>query len=742
MAKINTNAQTSDNKTAYWQGEIERSLKRYRSFHSDGEDTVDAYRLQKGDGANALNKDKYNILYSSTETIRPNLYAQTPKPRCTLRNKDLATDLARFAARLMEGCLTYLQSEEDFDDLMAGAVEDYLLPGLGTAFVRYEATFQDSTDDSGNPIPVPGGKKGENQQELLDEMVKMDYVFWKDFLTGVARRWNQVPWVAKRLWLTKDDAMARFGTDKANELTYATRDGNGRENNPSETAEVWEIWDKTTKTVYWYAEGQQSLLDEKSDPLKLKNFFPCPRPMRAISNTREMVPRSFYTQYKSQADTLNIMTKRIRLLSEALRVIGLYDGSQIKLADLLNPAAGNRMVAVDNWAVFAQNGGILGQVQWLPIDAVVKVLTELLQAREVAKAEIYEITGLSDIQRGVTKASETLGAQNIKAQWAGARATQMQNEVQRFARDLLALAGEVTVEHCSPMSIAIFSGIPIPDPQAVQQNPQLQQQVQLFKQACDFLKNEIRRVAAIDIETDSTLMANEAQERDDRTKFLAAAGAFLQQSVPAMEATPELGPLLGAMLMFVVRTFPSSRDVEDEFEKVQKVMEQAAGQPQNQDKDGKKAAIQQQAQAAQMDAQIKQQELQIRQQNEQAKSQQDAQTENNRHQEKMLDLQLRQQEIQIKMRELAFKESSLAIEQQNADTARFAAEATAAAAAATAGIDADESMREENLAYAQMKQDDEHHDDEQATARASAQAAAEVKTALPTPGGANGTGSS
>jgi hypothetical protein len=46
-----------------------------------------------------------------------------------------------------------------------------------------------------------------------------------------------------------------------------------------------------------------------------------------------------YSQYKSQAETLNVLTKRIRLLGEALRVVGLYDGSQPKLADVLNPAA-------------------------------------------------------------------------------------------------------------------------------------------------------------------------------------------------------------------------------------------------------------------------------------------------------------------------------------------------------------------------------------------------------------------
>jgi hypothetical protein len=363
-----------DSRQVYWQKELERAKKRFKAFWDAGDGVVDAYRQQRADGNEAYSKDKYNILYSSTETIRPNLYAQTPRTMVVMRNKDTASQTARMAGLLMEGCLEYVKDEEDFDELMNSVTEDLLLPGLGQAWVRYEAAIE------GNKV--------------LDEMVELEYLYWQDFLTGVGRTWKQVPWVAKRLWLTKEKATKRFGAEKANKLQYQSREASNRElDNPSETAEAWEIWDKETKTVYWYAEGFPELLDIQKDPLRLKQFFPCPRPLRAVSNTRTFVPRSLYSQYRSQAETLNAMTKRIRLLTEALRVVGLYDGSQIKLADVLNAQAGNRMIAVDNWAMFAQNGGINGAVAWVPIDQVIKVLTELLKAREVCKAEIYEITG-------------------------------------------------------------------------------------------------------------------------------------------------------------------------------------------------------------------------------------------------------------------------------------------------------------------------------------------------------------
>lgn len=715
-----------DAKAAHWQREIEEAKKRYRTFLEDGDAVVDAYRLQKADGNGMSGKDKYNILYSSTETIRPNLYAQMPKVRATLRNKDTASNVARVGSLLLEGCVEYVKDEEDFDSLMDNVVEDFLLPGMGVGWVRYEARFEDKTDDKGAKVLAEGGKPGEYQQSLLDEMVKIEYVYWGDFLTGQSRVWKETPWVAKRLWLTKGQATKRFGKEKANKLTYTKRDNTGRDSadNPSETAEAWEIWDRESRTAYWYAESLPELLDEKLDPLKLKNFFPCPRPIRAISNTRTFVPRALYSQYKSQAETLNVLTKRIRLLGEALRVVGLYDGSQIKLADILNPTAGNRMIAVDNWAMFAQNGGINGAVVWLPIDMVSKVLTELLQQREVCKNEIYEITGFSDIVRGVSKASETLGAQNLKANWASARLKKAQKEVQRFARDMLALVGELIAEHCSPETIAVFSALEIPEPGAVQNDPKLQQQVQLFTQACEFIKKESRRVSTINIETDSTLMADDAIDREDRAKFLAASGAFLQQAVPALEATPELGPLLGALLMFTARSFPSARIIEDEFENVQKAM--ANRPPPSGDKDGKQATAAAAQAKLQQDGANAQAELQQKAQAEAAKDAREREAENNRHMERMEELALKREELALKAREVAVKE-------QEAKTSKFTAMHEAGMAeetlASTQEREAQDADREDAHKEADREIDLEAMDREDAHKEADRDAQAEAQEA-------------
>lgn len=678
MAKTKNSSEETSRRRAFWQGEIDKAKKRYRNFWSSGDTVVDTYRMQKADEVEVASKDKYNILFSSTETIRPNLYAQTPVVRVKLRNRDTENPTVRIGARMLEGCLAYVLDEEDFDEVMENVVEDLLLPGLGTAWVRYEPQFG----------------KSEGQEVLLDEHVRIDYVYWQDFLTGLSRGWKPVPWVAKRVWKDKRECVALFGAEKANKLEYCARENTGRDgDNNGETAEIWEIWDKRDRMVHWYCESYPGdLLDSKPDPLKLKNFFPCPRPLRAISNTRTLVPRAYYSQYKSQAETLNTMTRRIRLLGEALKVVGLYNAAEAKLANALNPGTGNTMIAVDQWAMFAQAGGIKGNVEWLPIEQIAQTLIQLQQAREVAKNEIYEITGFSDIIRGVSKASETLGAQNIKQNWAGARVKKAQKEVQRFARDIIAIAGEIIAEHCDPATIAKFSAVDIPDPESILPGSPAEEQMLAFEQAVDFIRNESRRVSTINIETDSTILADEEAERKDRMDFLGAAGAFLQQAVPAMQSTPELGPLLGAMLMFTIRTFPSSRSIEEEFEKVQKVLANKPAPPQESDPNGH-AAKAQAAQAvagikaqadqqrAQTDQQTRQSELQAEGAIEQAKLAQAAREADMRHAEAMakieLEVRFKAQEFALREREVAVKEAELGIKRQQADTQEFAAQANA-----------------------------------------------------------------
>ena len=95
-----------------------------------------------------------------------------------------------------------------------------------------------------------------------------------------------------------------------------------------------------------------------------------------------------------------------------------------------------------------------------PVEKLIVVLRELYEAREQAKRVIYEITGISDIIRGSTVASETATAQQIKSQWGTLRLKRLQKEVQRYARDLLRMMLEIASKKFSEATFAQMTGLP------------------------------------------------------------------------------------------------------------------------------------------------------------------------------------------------------------------------------------------------------------------------------------------
>lgn len=673
MARAATKGKAAEttNQRGHWQEQIAKAVRRYTPFWNAGKIIVDRYRLERSqaDQQVDLYKDRFNLLYSSTETIKPSLYATTPKVEATRRHPDRENETVLYAVQLLETSTQYAMEEIDFDEVMNNCVEDFLLPGLGQTWVRYEPTFKKAGANDN------GATEDGYSNELEDEKVCVDYVHYCDFITGPGRTWAELPWVARRVYFTRDKAKKRFGTEKANQMAYSYNNRSNALDIDSGTGEeqavVWEIWDKASRDAIWYSDDYgPDLLDRKSDPLKLKNFFPCPRPIRAISNTRTMVPKGLYSQYKAQAEQIDLLTERIRVLTDALKLVGVYDGSQDQLQNLLRGNV-NKLVAIQNWAQFAATGGINGAIQWVPIKEVATVLSEMLRQREIAKNEVYEITGFSDIVRGSTKASETLGAQQIKADWATGRLRTMQKEVQRFARDTIRLMSEIISEHFQPATLLLYAGIDIPEPtpeeqaaaaQAVAQGmpapPTAAQQVmEQFKKVLQLLRREKQRCALIGIETDSTILPDEAKERQDRIQFLGQMGAFLQQAGPMAAQYPDMRALLGGMMMFVVRTFPASRPLEKLFDDFQKKFAQTpAAPPPGQGGEQKPDPTA----AAQATAQGKMQETQMKEQGEAQRQQLDLQMEKYKvDAQEATKREKQQQDHEYRMMQLRLEEAKL-----------------------------------------------------------------------------------
>ena len=596
-----------DNEFAKWMARTKKIIKRYR------DDTR---------GQTLTESAKFNILWSNVQTLKPAVYAKLPKADISRRFGD-NDPVGRVAAQLVERAIDFeIEHYPDYRSTMAYAVEDRFLGGRGTAWVRYEPhTAPIGIEDDGVSI-TPDIEQGEgappNLERIEYECAPVDYVHWRDFGHSPARTWEEVGQVWRWVFMTREALVERFGEDVARRIPLDSGPEPLNAYNENKRlynrAKICELWDKETEKVYWFSKGMPEIIDERDDPLGLEGFFPCPKPLYATTTSDTLVPVPDFVLYQDQAMELDILSDRIDGLVKALRVRGVYDSSQPALQRLMTEGDNNALIPVDKWMAFSEKGGLKGSIDLLPLDTLANALLQCYRAREDIKSQIYEITGISDIIRGTSFASETATAQQIKGQYAGLRLRSMQEDVALFASELIRLKAQVMCMKYQPETILAYAA-------AQQMTPADQQ---LIPQALELLRNKPLRNFRVDIAADSLVMLDENQNKQDRMQFLQAFGGFLAQALPVGQASPQMVPMMMELLRFGMQAFKAARPIEGQIDATLQQLAQAA-QQQPPEQQGKQAELQAKGQLEsskmQMQSALKQAEMQHALQMEQMKNQ-------------------------------------------------------------------------------------------------------------------------
>lgn len=603
-----------------WEMRVEKILKKYKDEGRSVRDTG----------------SKFNILWSNVQTIVPACFSRLPKPSVTRRYKD-ADPVGRIASILLERALEYeVEYYPDYRTTMKNVVNDRFLGGRGVAWARYEPHIQaKGIPDDGVQITEDADEgEIEGEEEITNECAPVDYVHWKDFGHKVARTWEEVPAVWRKVYMTRDMLEERFGEDEAKRIPLDTRPDEQKKAGPDAEyqAVIYEIWDKEDGKAIWLSKSLGEIIDERDDPLKLEGFFPCPKPLYATLTSDSLVPVPDYTLYQDQAQALDILSDRIDGLIKALQVKGVYDASIPELARLFTEAANGDMIPVKNWLAFVEKQGLKGAIDLVELMPIAQALGEAYKAFAQIKQEIYEITGLSDIIRGSSDPRETATAQKMKGQFGSMRLRTMQNDVGQFAQDLLQLKAQIICQQFQPKTIQMMSG-------AAQLSPEDQA---MIPQALALLKDNPLRGFRIEIEADSLIFADEQQEKTDRMEFLRSAGQFVEQVMKLSQESPIMAPVALDMLKFSITSFKVGKELEGGFDTLADKLKQAAAQPQPPKQDPVLVK-------AQADMQLKQAEMQMKQQMDQQSMQATLQME---QQKAQLEMQTEQHRQQVQAQEV------------------------------------------------------------------------------------------
>lgn len=621
--------------TKPWQEMIEEAEKCFAKYQETC-DNID--RLYSDlDYLAKTNVDReFQIFWANLEVLKPSVYARPPKPVVSQRYRQDRKELPRRAADLLERSLDTSFDLNDIDGTMRLVRDDLVTNARGVVWPIYTTR----KDEAGNKV---------------SERVSTDHVDRKDFLHEPARKWAEVGWVARRSWLTRDKGVKRFG-DVFNRAEFKDKDTDKEETYKGEKkAPVWELWHKGRNLVVWVSPDIDKVLDIQPPFLDLEGFFPCPRPAYGTVQRRTLIPVPDFVYYRDQVEEINELTARISALSEAIRMKGFYAAGASDLADSIEAALkgnDNRATLIPVPFAAVHGSSLKDGIVWLPVQEVAVVVRELVNLRRQLIDDVYQITGLSDVMRGSTEASETATAQQLKSQYGSVRVRDRQNELIRIARDVAAITGEIMAENFEAQTLLDMSQVSdLPSqasidqklmeitsnvskaaqsPMALQMAQTEPEKAQKVKQAIDaqvkalketvtiekvmqLLRDQRMRPFVLDIETDSTIQPDENAAKQRASEFMTAVGGFMGQAVPMVQADPESAELATEMLKFVASQFRAGRPLDEVIDRYAQNVKDRAGQPKPPSPDQIKAEADAKAKMAKaetekMDAETRRQE--------------------------------------------------------------------------------------------------------------------------------------
>ena len=607
ITKIETESQFDDTPTGLalkWSTEMGAAEENQKKYVENGEVVVkrflDMRSDMRGDGSTRV-----NLYTSNVQTLQALLYGKEPKVDVKRKFADPNDDIARVGGEVLQRLLnTDIERDSDtYATALENCLEDRLIPGMGIARVRYEAEFEDQEevpaimDDTGMelaPAYTPDAIKTE-------EDVDTDYVHWRDFRWSPSRTWDEVRWVAFKAPMTRDALKARFpdvGEDVPlnNQKEFSKEDNDGLKNDPWSRSDVWEIWSKEDKKVYWWVKGFDKILDSKDDTLGLDGFFPCPRPLIANVTTTKFIPRNDFIIAQDLYDEVDMVSTRITLLERAVAVRGVYDQNSDPIRRLLSETLANELIPIPGFEAFKEKGGLAGVVDWLPLTDIVGALQVLRDYRSELMNLLYQVTGMSDIMRGQSTAGATATEQSLKAKFASVRVQRLQNDFARFASDIQALKAEIISKHFDEKTIAQRSNIQY----------MMGADQGLAQQAIALIKSDFYQYR-IEVKPESVNMADMAAIKQERSEFLMAISQFFQSTLPVAQAAPWSMPYLLQMLQWSIAGFRGSSTIEGVMDQMvvaaNQAIQQAAQQPPQPDPEMMKmqAQLQMEQQQGQMD---------------------------------------------------------------------------------------------------------------------------------------------
>lgn len=726
----------------WWKSEISRAEERRKKFIEAAEESIRVYNAQKQVGVLNDAERRLNVWWYCTNTLLPAYYSSTPKAEVNLRKRTGSLPYELGSVVLERNAQYAMDVHFDFDKVGYQASLQFLLTGQAVLWARYAAEFETVyeefaviRDPEGKLIDGNGKEYDGDENELeereggiligglqvqrkVSEKAILEVVQYNDYYCNDARSEAEIEWQGRRAFMDRSQATAVFGPEIADQLTYDSypevmkKDIARRDDRFEGKAELYEIWDKPSRKVYWIQKGgDKTLLETSEPPIRFEKFFPC-SVIRQSADPDSVIPVSDYSHVKDQILEVERLTTRIHAVTQAIRTNSLYDatlGNQVEMlmtGDL-------KLIPVTNWPSYKQRGGLANGIEAMNIEPYMNALNILQGARQTALQQLYETLKVSDLLRGTSEQYKSATANRLENQWSSMGLIVRQNMFAKFVSDAISNLATIIAEQFDEETIfdvadadaLIEPTLPPPPPAPEPMQPPmppgepgmegmmppmdmmppppppydpLAEIDKVKQQILDVLRDDKKRSYRIQIATDSMMAIDQQQQQQEASMLIQTAGAFFDQMRGLIDQYPPLLDFSISLFQNMIKRYKGGKEIDGLFTKalmqigeISKAKEEAAKQPPPpdpvmQEVQGRLqiAQIESQArlQAAQMEMQDKAAKNQLSYQDQQLKMQRDQLEAQLKVQDQQFGQYIQQQELAIAQQELQVKQSSVQVE--------------------------------------------------------------------------------
>jgi hypothetical protein len=647
----------------YWASQITIGLELRRKFFEKAKESTAVYNVSHTYGASDDIERRLNCWWYIVNTLLPAYYSSTPKVQCELRKKAGFLPHQLSAITLERNIQYALDEHFDFDAVAMGAASQFLLTGQAVLWPRYEVEL----DEEG--------------EEKRSERAILDLVQYNDYLTSDARDEAEIEWVARRAFLSKEDAHELFDeldSGFADSLDYNSYPEvlKSREQKRDSTtyegkSELWEIHSKPLGKVIWIQKTSSKKRMLVDDPqIDYEDFFPSVV-IAATCDPDSVIPVSDFVHVRDQIIEVERLTSRIAAMTIAVRANVGYDkalGEQVEelfKGDL-------KVLPLDRPPGYETGNTLSKAIEPLNVELYVNTLKVLVEMRQAALQQIYESMRASDLLRGQSDATKTATANRLESQWSSMGLVVRQNMFAKFISKGIDKLGTIIASHFDMATIFDVAEVPelvgeAIDPQA--QDAQ-QQAAMLEQQIAGILQNDTERCYRISVASDSLVALDQAQEQADGIATLQSIGTFFSQLQGIVEKYPPMMQFGGDVLKLIMRRLKMGKDFEPIFtsgwEKMGPLIEAQTAQAAQKPPTPGEAQAQARLQVAQIESQDAHQKNILEIQSMLQKQQQAAAEFQLKQQQAQRDIELRMHELDIKNEAV---QAQFAAIQQKADSA-------------------------------------------------------------------------